>query len=189
MIRKARFAPVLLALVPLWGCASSMMQTVAPLPAPEASRALVTFLRPSSFGGAIQFGIWDGDRFVGVLSANSYIQYLTEPGEHLFLARAENWSYLKADLEGGRSYFVLGRVFPGFWKARVAYDPIGREDDTKDEKLAEWLKDLKPTEVIPAKREEYVTPRLEQVREAMQAFRDGQVGFEVLEREEFRRVP
>jgi len=37
----------------LSGCASSMMNKVKPLTAPDENRALVTFLRPSYFGGAI----------------------------------------------------------------------------------------------------------------------------------------
>ena len=123
----------------LSGCASSMMQPAASQAAPEASRALVTFLRPSYFGGAIQFGIWDSDQFVGILEPGSYIQILVPPGEHIFLARAENWSYVHANLEAGRQYFILAKVFPGIWKARVAYDPIRKGDPQTDAEIADIL--------------------------------------------------
>lgn len=178
-----------LALAPLWGCASAIMQPAPTLAAPETSQALVTFLRPTYFGGAIQFGIWDEDRFVGILSAGSYVQYLAAPGEHVFLARAENWSYVRARLEGGRRYYILGKVFPGVWKARVAFDPVRRADPTGDDEIERWLEELKPTEVVPEKREAYAAPRLVQVGEAVQAFRSGQVTFEVLEVDDFRPLP
>ena len=113
-------AVLLIGLFMFTGCASSMMQPATPYAAPEETQALVTFLRPSYFGGAIQFGIWDSDQFVGILEPGSYLQVLVPPGEHLFLARAENWSYVHADLEPGKQYFILTKVFPGIWKALVA---------------------------------------------------------------------
>jgi hypothetical protein len=172
----------------LSGCASSMMQPATPLPAPEASQALVTFMRPSYFGGAIQFGIWDSDRFAGILEAGSYVQLLVPPGEHIFLARAENWSYVHADLEAGRHYFILAKVFPGVWKARVAFDPILRDDPQTDAEIAKWLTDLKPITVIPGKVEGYSSPRREQVRQAVADFRSGAVESERLEASDYRDV-
>jgi hypothetical protein len=52
-----------LARVPLWGCANAVKRPAPPLAPPEASQALVTFLCPTYFGGGIQFGVRDGDRF------------------------------------------------------------------------------------------------------------------------------
>ena len=57
-------------------------------------------------------------------------------GEHVFLARAENGSCVHADLEAGRSYFILAKVFPGIWKGRVACDPIRRDDSQTDDAIA-----------------------------------------------------
>ena len=71
----------------LSGCAASIMQQAAIKPEPAREKAIVTFMRPSYFGGAIQFGIWDREKFVGILEAGSLLQYETEPGEHLFLFR------------------------------------------------------------------------------------------------------
>ncbi|MBW1789328.1 MAG: hypothetical protein JRK53_22380 [Deltaproteobacteria bacterium] len=163
-----------------------MMNKVKPLTAPDENRALVTFLRPSYFGGAIQFGVWDSDRFVGIASAGAYVQYYAEPGEHIFLARAENWSYVHADLEGGKRYYILCKVFPGVWKARVAFDPIRKEDPNTDEEIAAWLKELEPQAVIPGKVSDYTKPRVEQVREAVADFRAGNVKSEVLKTEDYR---
>jgi len=172
----------------LTGCASSMMQPADRLAAPAPSGALVTFLRPSYFGGAIQFGVWDSDQFVGILEPGSYIQVLLPPGEHVFLARAENWSYVHADLEAGRQYFILAKVFPGIWKARVAYDPIRRDDPQTNEEIARWLSELKPIGVIDAKVGAYTAPRLEQVRQAVADFQAGQVQSERMEAVDYRTI-
>jgi len=179
---------LILAIFLLSGCASSMMNKVKPLTAPDETRALVTFIRPAYayFGGAIQFGLWDSDRFVGIVSAGAYVQYYAAPGEHVFLARAENWSFVHAVLEGGKRYYILCKVFPGAWKARVAFDPIRKEDPTTDEEIAGWLKELEPQGVIPDKVDGYTKPRVEQVREAVADFRAGNVQYEVLTVEDFR---
>ena len=179
---------VALGLLTLAGCASSMMQPVARQPVSTSSGALVTFLRPSYFGGAIQFGVWDSDRFVGILEPGSYIQVLLPAGEHVFLARAENWSYVHADLEAGRQYFILANVFPGVWKARVAYDPIRRDDPQTNQEIAGWLSELKPIGVIEAKVDAYTAPRLDQVRQAVADFRAGAVQSERLEATDYRAI-
>lgn len=166
----------------LFGCGSSLMQTrTASSAPPRPDKAVVTFLRPSIFGGAIRFGLWDGDELVGVLTARSYIQYSVKPGPHIFMARAENWSYVKADLEAGKNYYILGKVFPGFWKARCALDPVKKEDSTTQQQIDKWLRELTPIEIIPGKAEAYAQPRVQQVREAVNEFKAGKVKFEVLE--------
>jgi len=164
------------------GCGSRIMNRVATQPAPESDYALVTFVRPTVFGGAIMFGIWDSEEFVGILTAKSYIQHKTKPGEHIFLAQAENWSYVKANLQGGKHYFVIGRVFPGVWKARVALDPVRRNDpETSNGQLGGWLKDLEPTAVIADQVEAYRHPRLGHIKNALEDYQSGKVTFEVLE--------
>jgi len=175
-----KFILLAIAAFTLSGCASTIMQQVEPVSLePLSDKALVTFMRPSYFGGAIQFGIWDSENFVGVLSAGSSIQYLADPGEHVFLARAENWSYVKAELEGGKQYYIIGKVFPGIWKARVALDPVNVGDEDA-EKVAMWLGKLKPTAVMPDKLEAYVTPRTEQVKAAVAEIDNGKTKFGVL---------
>ena len=184
-----RLTLVVLALVAalnLSGCASSMMSQVPPADPPDANHAVVTFMRPSNFGGAIQFGIWDGENFVGILSAGSSVQYHAEPGEHLFLGRAENWSYVSANLEGGKNYYILGNVFPGVWKARIAFDPVTKNDGTSKAELDKWIKTLTPTAVIPEKRDAYVKKHLPDIKRAIDKFQTDEVKFTVLEADDNR---
>jgi hypothetical protein len=169
----------------LSGCASSIMVEVAPV-APNQTHALVTFVRPSKFGFAIKFGIWDSEKFIGILEAGRCVQYLAEPGEHLFLGRAENWSYVRAELEAGKSYYIIGAVFPGVWKARIAFNPVTKGDSTTQADIENWKRNLKPTAVMPDMIAEYEGQRLAQVRQAVEDFKAGNVKYVELKADDNR---
>ncbi len=156
----------------LSGCGSAMMTRVATIDNPDNGMALVTVLRPSVFGGAIKFSLWDGEQFVGVLTPKSYIQFQAPAGHHIIMARAENWSGVDADLVPGRHYYIIARVMPGAWKARVALDPVGR-DQYDEAKIDRWLRGLTPIGVRADKAEQYAAPRVEQVRRAADNFENG----------------
>ena len=73
------------------GCAGSSKYMVksAPITGPSPDKALVYFMRPSGFGFAINFQIWDSDRFIGLSQAKSYFAYQCDPGKHLFIGMAD----------------------------------------------------------------------------------------------------
>lgn len=165
------------------GCGSSSIMTKTErITKPQQGQALVNFVRPSFFGGAITFGIWDGNNLVGVLTSGKCIQYQTTPGEHYFLARAENWSCIKADLAPDKHYVIKANIFPGVWKGRVALDPVTEADykngQTKD--VTKWLTTLEPTMPDPLQRESYVQPRLVEVTEAKSRFQSGRGWYKIL---------
>jgi hypothetical protein len=143
-IRKASsIAVLLLASLATLSCGGSMMLPTQRLSDVPSDKAVVTFIRATAFGGAIDFGIWDGERVVGVLDPRAYIQYTCDPGEHVFLGRAENWSAVKATLEAGRKYYILANVSMGVWKARIVFEPITKTStDRTDDDIAMWLNDL-----------------------------------------------
>lgn len=157
-----------------------------PLEDPPQGHALVTFVRATHFGGAIDFGIWDGDQVVGVIEPKKYIQYVAEPGEHIFLARAENWSYVKADLEAGKNYYILTNVGMGVWKARVYLVPITKgQDKYTQENIDEWKTQFTPIMVDPAQLEGYRNRRVAQVKEAVEQFRTGNAEAAILARDDY----
>ena len=86
---------------------------------PTGGKAVVRFMRPSGFGYAINFNIWDGEKVIGNSVAKSQFDYLADPGKHLFVAVAENQAFLEAELESGKTYYILTQVKMGAWKARV----------------------------------------------------------------------
>lgn len=118
------------------GCMSSLMnKAVGAAPAPQPGKALVVFMRPSSFGGAIQSSVYDtrGDDndFIGVVSARTKLAYQAFPGHHLFMVVAEYSDFMNADLVAGKTYYVLVRPRPGIWKARFSLIPIHRDPGAK----------------------------------------------------------
>jgi len=102
------------------------MRRVETLQGPTPDQALVRFLRPSGMGFAINFNVLDGGKVIGNSVARSQFSYLAEPGHHLFVATAENKAFLEADLAAGKTYYVITRIYPGVWTARVAFVPVTR---------------------------------------------------------------
>lgn len=172
------------------GCATGgkYMTEASRISGPEQGKALVTFVRPSSFGGAISFGLWDGDTFVGILGPKLCIQYEAVPGEHYFLARAENWSGVKADLAADRHYVIKANPVMGMWKARVALSPVNKSDYDKQgelKKVQKWLASAKPVMPDPQYLETYSQPRRQQVLEAEEMFKSGKGTYLTLARQDY----
>lgn len=163
---------VVVAVLAATGCASSfMVPTEAIAPGPDY--AVVNFLRPSSYGGAIKFGIWDRDTIIGVLTPKRYIQYKASPGEHIFMARAENWSVVKATVEAGRIYYILAEPRMGAWKARVAMTVLQPDDRRVDK----WMGALTPIAMDPSKREGYAAEHAPGARTAAQNVEAGKAEY------------
>jgi hypothetical protein len=108
------------------GCAGSSkyMAKATPITGPSADKALVYFMRPSGLGFAINFQIWDDDQFIGLSQAKSFFGYQCNPGKHLFVGIAENKRGVEADLEAGKSYYIITQVRIGGWRARMAFIPV-----------------------------------------------------------------
>ena len=116
------------------GCAGSSKYMVksTPIAGPSPDKALVYFMRPSGFGFAINFQIWDGDHFIGLSQAKSYFAYQCDPGKHLFIGMAENKRGVEAYLEAGKSYYIITPVRMGGWRARMAFIPVTRGSEFWD---------------------------------------------------------
>ena len=111
------------------GCAGSSkyMRESTPLKkGPPPDKALVYFMRPSGIGFAIHFQIWDRKTLIGLSQAKSYFAYECEPGKHFFVGRAENKRGVEADLEAGKTYYIIAQVKLGGWKARMGFIPVTR---------------------------------------------------------------
>lgn len=134
----------LLVLMTVAGCASPKMTRVAPPPevtSPSSDKAVVVFLRPSDFGGAIQSSVFDmtaDDKLVGIVSANTMVAYETAPGDRMFMVIGESADFMRAHLDPGKTYYALVRPRVGVWKARFSFRPIrGNELDGKEFK--NWI--------------------------------------------------
>ncbi len=95
---------------------------------PSEGKALVNFVRPSSFGKLAKGTIWDGDKLIGVSFGEQRFQYECEPGRHLFIAWSEWKSPVEADLLPNRVYFIALRIRMGWWRGRLHQVPLNKED-------------------------------------------------------------
>ena len=152
------------------GCAghSAFMRPTQTLLRPTEEKALVRFMRPSAFGFAINFNMLDGENVIGNSVAKSQFDYLVEPGKHLFVATAENKAFLEAYLVEGKTYYVLTRIYPGAWYARVALVPVNRGSEFWDkvEEYEKTLRMIEPDRVALRKWQEANTMKIQNLLNA-----------------------
>ncbi|MDP2681772.1 MAG: hypothetical protein Q8P28_03045 [Deltaproteobacteria bacterium] len=134
MLLKIRILCLLCLMLLITACAgsSAYMKPSQVALNPTKDKALVRFMRPSGFGFAINFNICDGEKVIGNSVAKSQFDYLTEPGKHIFIAVAENKVFLEAELEAGKTYYVITQIYPGVWKARVAFISVNKGSEFWD---------------------------------------------------------
>jgi hypothetical protein len=151
-----RRATLVLALVglatALGSCArrSKLMTATGPagtVVAPAAGKALVVFLRPGRYGGAVQAVLYDGDALVGISSVGTAINYQATAGKHQFMVVSEVADFLDAELAPDKTYFVLvergmdaGRA--RFWQARFTLRKLDPRKEASD--IARWRHDARP---------------------------------------------
>lgn len=140
-------------LVLLTGCAGSSKYMTKTEPVrfdASQGKSVVYFLRPSGMGFAINFQVWDRDRFIGLSQAKSYFAYVCDPGKHLFIGIAENKVAVDADLAPGKSYYIVTEPRMGGWKARLAMTPVTKGSEHWD-KVEGWKAEL--AYVVPVESE------------------------------------
>lgn len=132
----------------LTGCASSHMSPVSQseyTSGPEEGKALVTFMRPSSFGGAVQSYLYDGEKYIGTISAGTRMCYQAEAGEHMFMIAGESTDFLRATLAPNKTYYVNVAPRMGVWTARFSLRPMNGQ--VSQEKIDQWVKASKEVKV------------------------------------------
>ena len=159
MIRVLKLAAAFAALtLGLTGhAASKQMQPAGALPVPSADQAVVEFMRPSKFGGAIKCAIFDitaGEPvFLGILAPKDKIVVAFPAGKRLFMVTGENADFIEAELVPGKTFRAIAIARMGAWKARFSLIPVklhaGEEEwALNSPKLPEWIKICKP--IVPA---------------------------------------
>ncbi|MFT6719148.1 MAG: hypothetical protein ACJAY8_001548 [Sphingobacteriales bacterium] len=100
----------------------------AQITAPTPDKAVVYFVRYNPSGFLIGFSYYDGREFIGKFADTHYFRYECEPGPHLFWAKAENRSFIEADLLPGKIYVVEVRPLMGIVAARVRLLPLSGKE-------------------------------------------------------------
>lgn len=99
----------LLAMLFLTGCAGLGNMKEVPFQAvAESDKATVNIVRRAVFmGDGAEVEAWDGDKFIGTLSAGRLLQYQAEPGLHTFMVYTQGvWGAAKGKFEPGKTYYL-----------------------------------------------------------------------------------
>ncbi|WP_428026884.1 hypothetical protein [Arcobacter sp.] len=115
------------------GCSGSVsnMQVANPgekITLPKEGRAQIVFLRPSSFGFAIQSSVFEiknnTPEIVGIVAAKKKMSYDVMPGKHTFMVVGESADFMYADVEANKTYYAMVTPRMGLWKARFSLAPV-----------------------------------------------------------------
>jgi hypothetical protein len=154
------------------GCSSIRMVEAESTKAVPTGKVLVTFVRQSVWvGDGIPVDLWDGERYIGVLGPGQIVQYVTTPGEHLFLGNAENWTFASGSLVADKRYYVKANVFMGFATARVAFGIVENSDD----RVEKWHAEYAAKAAHERDRAYFETKARGDVQEAIRLFKNGGV--------------
>jgi hypothetical protein len=148
------------------GC-SSVMQKTTIVDHVDSNTAMINFVRPSIFlGDGLDYDLWDGDKFIGVLGSGTIVQYRTTPGSHVFMSKGRSWAYVKADMAGGKQYFIKLNVLPF---GGLILSAIEAE---KNPKVKEWYT-YQPKELMAGKEESYASDKKADAQKALKELLDG----------------
>jgi hypothetical protein len=117
---------------------------------PDEGKAVVYFVRVSSYGFAVSFEYFHQDRYIGAFKGENYMRYECDPGKQLFWASTENKEFLTSELQAGGSYIVIVDVIMGFWKAHVGLTPISTADTELFQRAKELIFKKPPVEIKEA---------------------------------------
>lgn len=139
---KSAAISLLLALTVFSGCASlpppeKMRAEIASyqLPKlPEAGKAIVYVVRPSSFGGLIRFNVFvDGqepESEMGYTRSSQYIYFNLTPGQHKILSKAETWAETHVSAREGDIIFIQQEPTMGLVMARNSLFKLPQDEGT-----------------------------------------------------------
>jgi hypothetical protein len=131
---KSTSAVLVVSLILLSGCASlpKDLSVTNRLEQPPAGKALVNFHRPSKWGGAERFAIFNGDGTMLVdLPGGFEFQYVCDPGQHVFLAWADQASLVKADLAADKIYDIMVDISMGWIRGNIKLIPLTKTDERR----------------------------------------------------------
>jgi hypothetical protein len=120
----------------LSGCASTTQYVKAPIDnntgesMNNETMAQIYVLRPSSFGSAITFKIYQGERFIGELGPKSYLSWQVDPANGAIdvISKAENYSVLSIAPKVGKTYYIKQKVKMGWIMARTDLELLTKEE-------------------------------------------------------------
>lgn len=118
----------------LSSCASTFQYNKIAQPnSNDKEMATIYVLRPSSFGSAIKFGIYQDEKLIGKLGPKSYLAWTVKPdGKELtIISKSENKDMLTINPQAGKTYYIKQKVKMGIAIARTGLEFI-EENEGKE---------------------------------------------------------
>ena len=118
----------------LSSCASTLQYVkIASENSIQEETAKIYVLRPSSFGSAIQFRIYQDDKLIGKLGPKSYLVWTIKPeGKEIrIISKSENKVILTINPQPGKTYYIKQNVKLGFAIARTGLEFIDEKESTE----------------------------------------------------------
>jgi len=116
---------------------------------PKEGKAKVVFMRPSSFGFAIQSSVFtiknNIPSVIGIIAAKKKLGQDFEPGEYIFMVIGESADFMYADLKANKTYYTLITPRMGLWKARFSLKPLNTAE-LNSEDFQEWVAETQTVE-------------------------------------------
>ncbi len=110
---------------------------------PKEGKSLVYFVRSNSTGFALNFRVYDKDKFLGQLVYKEYVVYECEPGQHLFWAASENRDFVEAELEPNKTYVIDVQGQMGAFIVGVSVVPLKPNNKQAQKDLYKIVKNEK----------------------------------------------
>jgi hypothetical protein len=89
---------------------------------PDANKAIVYVVRPSSLGGLVRFNVFVDDHApeseVGYTRSSQYIYFNLSPGQHTLYSKAENWAEIAVEAKANDIIFIQQEPAMGFFISR-----------------------------------------------------------------------
>ena len=109
---------------------------------PERGKALVYFVRTTTYNKDVPADLYDGDHYIGTIVYGQHIAYSVKPGSHLFMVTnklIESVEFMEARLKSGKVYYAAvaphvaweGGAF-GKMVARLHFNPQNNNLSQKD---------------------------------------------------------
>lgn len=121
---------VVLSLI-LSGCANTFQYNKIAQPnSDDKEMATIYVLRPSSFGSAIKFGIYQNEKLIGKLGPKSYLAWTVKPDgkKLLIMSKSENKDILTINPQPGKTYYIKQKVKMGIAIARTRLEFIDEHE-------------------------------------------------------------
>ena len=127
---------------------SNLKSGVQPFQKPNEGKCLVYIVK-SGAGALVNFRAYLDNKFLGVLTSDSYVLTECEPGDHLFWAVSENRDYIEANLLPNKVYVLNAEGQMGAFVAGVSLSQLDPKEKSHKNLFARKIQNSSATVYNP----------------------------------------